>query len=278
MKWHATARPESRCFLRRLGVTVARRLLVARIMRSRRPGLRAFGGQRAWRSFRVLVTLGGSLGPFGSAACSPNDGTSCTAAGGTCVLGSVACAKQAAASAQDCNTNPPNPGGAFCCLERPDSGSFSDDVGPTPAPDGSSSDAAVDTDACSPVLASNYDQSCDADTQCVGVGEVPQCPAGACNGCLTQAVNQGAVAEYMAALSRALASVGTGEACNCPCEALAICRSGKCEYGFCGPPSTDTLPACADAGGQCSYSANSTCNAMGPPDSCAYSDEVCCTR
>jgi hypothetical protein len=26
----------------------------------------------------------------------------------------------------------------------------------------------------------------------------------------------------------------------------------------------------------CAYSANTTCNGMGPPDACAYSDEFCC--
>jgi hypothetical protein len=140
----------------------------------------------------------------------------------------------------------------------------------------SGGDAQLDAGACNPVLASDYDQSCDADTDCVGVGEVPQCPASACDGCLTQAVNKSAAAQYMAALSRAFASEPTGEACACPCEALAICRGRRCEYGFCGPAGTDTLPACADAGGRCSYTANTTCNTPGPPNSCAYADETCC--
>src|SRR5450755_349598 len=42
---------------------------------------------------------------------------SCGAAGGTCILGPPTnCAKQAPASAQDCNTSL-NPGGALCCLQ-----------------------------------------------------------------------------------------------------------------------------------------------------------------
>jgi hypothetical protein len=45
--------------------------------------------------------------------------SSCASAGGTCVLGDVQCATEAPQSAQDCNTNPPNPGGAFCCLDVP---------------------------------------------------------------------------------------------------------------------------------------------------------------
>jgi hypothetical protein len=45
---------------------------------------------------------------------------------------------------------------------------------------------------------------------------------------------------------------------------------------LCSPPLTDTLSACTNLGGKCMYSANTTCNGMGPPGSCAYSDEVCC--
>jgi len=41
----------------------------------------------------------------------------CAAAGGTCVLGNVACKTEAATSAQDCNPDL-NPGGAFCCLDE----------------------------------------------------------------------------------------------------------------------------------------------------------------
>jgi hypothetical protein len=138
--------------------------------------------------------------------------------------------------------------------------------------------ATLDATPCSPVLPSNYDQSCDADTDCVGVGEVPQCPAAACDGCMTEAINKTVLAQYLADLSRAFASEPPGEACNCPCGGVAVCRGGTCQEGYCAPPSTDTLPACADAGGICAYTANTTCGAMGPPDSCAYSDEFCCTN
>jgi hypothetical protein len=86
------------------------------------------------------------------------------------------------------------------------------------------------------------------------------------------------MAQYTSALSAALASAPSGSGCNCPCEGGAICRAGKCQAAFCAPPRSDTLPACADAGGACMYSANSVCAAMGPPDACAYSDEVCCTH
>jgi hypothetical protein len=177
---------------------------------------------------------------------------------------------------------PPNPGGGFCCLEVEDGGmSSANDGGATSVPDGSPSDAAIGSDAppCSPVLASDYDQSCMVDTDCVAVGEVPSCPAFACDGCTTVAINKSAMAQYMTALDRAFASEQSGTGCGCPCESGAVCRSGKCQAAFCGPPAADTLPACAnagDAGGMCAYSANTTCSGTGPADACAYSDEFCC--
>lgn len=138
--------------------------------------------------------------------------------------------------------------------------------------------AACRGDECAVVLASDYDQSCAVDSDCVAVGEVASCPAEACDSCTTAAVNKSAAATYTTAFQRALASAPTGPACGCPCESGAVCRGGTCQAAYCAPPSSDTGPACADAGGICMYSANTTCNGEGPPDACAYSDEVCCLR
>jgi hypothetical protein len=128
---------------------------------------------------------------------------------------------------------------------------------------------------CTPVLASDYDQSCDADTDCVGVGQVPSCPAFAGYDCPTEAVNKQVATQYNAGFSQAFASRGPGGS-TCPCVSGAVCRSGICHAAYCGPPPADTLPACADAGGRCYYRANTRCNGMGPPDACAYADEFCC--
>ena len=130
---------------------------------------------------------------------------------------------------------------------------------------------------CHVVLASDYDQSCVVDSDCVAVGQVNSCPANACSGCgPTAAINKSALASYQPALSSALASASDGT-CACPNECgIAVCRNGKCQDS-CIPPATDTLPACADAGGTCQYAAGPTdCSKPGPPDTCAYSDEVCC--
>ncbi len=131
------------------------------------------------------------------------------------------------------------------------------------------------TTACTPVVAADYDQSCTVDSDCVAVGEIAQC-SGACPGCTTEAVRKSVAAKYQAALSAAVASLPGPSGCNCACESGAICRAGKCQAAFCGPDRADTLPACANVGGMCAYSANTTCAGVGPAGSCAFSDEFCC--
>jgi hypothetical protein len=73
----------------------------------------------------VMVLLGGATVfacSSSSSSGSSGTGSACTSAGGTCVLGGTFCAKEGASSAQDCETNPPNPGGAYCCLQLTDGG------------------------------------------------------------------------------------------------------------------------------------------------------------
>jgi hypothetical protein len=134
--------------------------------------------------------------------------------------------------------------------------------------------ANIDAPRCSPVLASDYDQSCAVDTDCVTVGEVPSCPAFACDGCGTEAINKNVMAQYMTAFSQAFASKAPGTGCGCGGGQGPCCRSGKCTATC--VLSTDALPACADAGGMCLLSHGATCGTNGPPDACAYSDEMCC--
>jgi hypothetical protein len=133
---------------------------------------------------------------------------------------------------------------------------------------------ACQSDECHRVLASDYDQSCKVDSDCVLVGEVSKCPATACDGCGTQAINKSDQTRYQAAFAQA-AATATGE-CFCPCEGLAVCRAGKCQSGDCAPPPEDTRASCGNAGGRCDYKANTTCDSMNVPDGCAYNDEMCC--
>jgi hypothetical protein len=132
----------------------------------------------------------------------------------------------------------------------------------------------TDSSSCAIVLASQYDQCCAVDSDCVAVGEVASCQGFICPNCPAGAINKGAEARYNAAFERAVPLGGSGS-CPCPCASGAICRNGKCQVASCGAPAGDALPACADAGGSCFYS-GITCGVAGPPDSCAYSDEVCC--
>jgi hypothetical protein len=127
---------------------------------------------------------------------------------------------------------------------------------------------------CATIVASDYDQSCAVDTDCVEVSEVISCPPPPCVLCTISAINKSAAAQYNAIFASNFYA-SSGPACSCPCEGPAICRGGKCQAGSCGPNRADTLPACADAGGECLYAAGTTCN-LGPPDACAFSDEICC--
>lgn len=130
---------------------------------------------------------------------------------------------------------------------------------------------------CTIILASDYDQSCVADEDCVSVGQQPECPIADCRGCTAGGINKSVMTEYMTALSKAIMREPTNAICNCPCETdFALCRGGKCQAAGCGPPPLDTLPACANAGGLCAYRANTTCGGASTLDGCAYSDEMCC--
>jgi hypothetical protein len=148
---------------------------------------------------------------------------------------------------------------------------------------GASNDSSVSSDvagqeaaACSVVLAADYDVSCIADSDCVLTGQVPKCPASACDGCATQSLNKVDVARYQLAYLPAIASAPAGQTCNCPCQGIAVCRGGKCQNGGCAPPAVDTLPACVTAGGQCAFMARAKCSSMVSGANCAYADEVCC--
>jgi hypothetical protein len=146
-----------------------------------------------------------------------------------------------------------------------------------------SSDTGSPADAGSCMIsASNYDQSCNVDTDCREVSPGDYCsPICRCGGA---AIHAKALAQFNEDVSKtplgsgALGSVG----CYCPFQEGPCCRRGTCvgERGACSAP-TDTLPACSDAGGTCVFQGSAPvsglCAEPGPPDACAYSDEICCT-
>ncbi len=125
------------------------------------------------------------------------------------------------------------------------------------------------------IKASNYDQSCSSDSDCAQVAEGDFCVPGAAV-CPTATINKGALPQYQADVAKTQAAVCEALA-GCPAFGGPCCRNGTCQTGTgCSAP-TDTLAACADAGGSCSPFVTA-CGSMGagPPDSCAYSDEMCC--
>ncbi len=139
------------------------------------------------------------------------------------------------------------------------------------------SDAAIESPACM-ISASNYDQSCTADSDCTLVSQGNYCDGKSCQ-CLNGAVNAGAVPRYAADIGKTPVGSGAVVALVCPCipPIGPCCRSGACTTD-CWSPS-DTLPACADAGGLCSepgISCGGMNGARDVPNSCAFPDEMCC--
>jgi hypothetical protein len=139
---------------------------------------------------------------------------------------------------------------------------------------GGQTSADTDAGACM-IVASNYDLSCTSDSDCAGIIEgnfcESQCLCGA-----NSAISVAAMAQYDADFAKTPIGTGAVKTLDCGCietgpPSYLSCRGGKCEF-YSVPPS-DTLAACADAGGTCQM--GRACY-NGPPNSCAYPDEVCC--
>ena len=132
--------------------------------------------------------------------------------------------------------------------QLPDGGAAGSNTGGSSGSAGASGGStSSDPGACIVVLASDYDQSCVVDTDCVAVNEVRRCPITDCSGCLRKGVNKGAMAQYTAALSQDVSLEPPGVVCHCPCEGPTVCREGKCLAASCIPPPADTRAACANA-------------------------------
>jgi hypothetical protein len=132
-------------------------------------------------------------------------------------------------------------------------------------------------DACAdgserPILASTYNQSCTTDMDCIAVSEGNACSL--ISPCPNAAINKGALAQYQSDIAQTPCYALAG----CPLEFGPCCRHGSCQMNACYS-AVDTLPACADAGGACApFVAQCGSKGAGPPDSCAYPDEMCCLQ
>ena len=94
-----------------------------------------------------------------------------------------------------------------------------------------SSDLITCTDAnIENIQASNYDQSCKVDSDCVGVAE-----GNACFPCVIQcqsggAINRNALSRYQSDISKTVGARETAglTPCGCPATFAPCCRSGTC--------------------------------------------------
>lgn len=132
-----------------------------------------------------------------------------------------------------------------------------------------------------PILASNYDQSCTVDADCMSVWLGYYC-APSCE-CVNAAIRASAGPQYIADTTASIGDSGIPLCGVCPLERPPCRRQGICQgFGDCYS-AYDTLAACAGAGGECVYAATPAVLAgdgirsydAGPPNSCAHADETC---
>jgi hypothetical protein len=183
----------------------------------------------------------------------------CTAAGGECVLPTALCAKK---GPQDCNPES-KPGGGYCCLVPIDqaaggapgaascaaAGGHCVAAGAGPCtlvggPHDCSPDAPGGSFCCGPVFdggsckgtvrASDYDQSCSADTDCVAISANDSCRL--CGlGCTNDAIRVSALARYQSDIAQTTAVLsGRRLACagDCVVNPPPCCIGGKCQVGL----------------------------------------------
>lgn len=180
---------------------------------------------------------GGADAGAGDVAVDTSGPAACVAAGGQCVLGGASCSSR---GPQDCNPDR-NPGGAFCCLS-----------GLCPA---------------APVQATNYDQTCTVDSDCVSVAEGNPCmPCGF--GCPSGAtINVGALTKYRSDIANTPAVLSAADG---GCLSTCGTASGRSDYGpFCCAGMCHVGGPClpADAGAEASIDAGPDAAA----DACAPS-------
>jgi|HubBroStandDraft_2_1064218.scaffolds.fasta_scaffold17668_3 hypothetical protein len=162
----------------------------------------------------VCSLIGCTTASNEGAADAASPASACVAAGGLC--GVSACSTL---GPQSCGV-----AGETCCL---------DSLGAACAAEAGSA----------PIVASSYDQSCQTDSDCVGIGVGDPCyPCGVvCPG--AAAINASSLAQYMADVLRSPAGKGDF-VCNCP---LYSPSSVCCNAGTCAPSCLDLVDAGTDA-------------------------------
>ncbi len=98
------------------------------------------------------------------------------------------------------------------------------------------------------IQASNYDQSCQADSDCIAVGEGNACYPCAID-CTSAAINKSAEAHYKEDVAKTPAGVAqTGTICGCPAEFYPCCRGGTCHADLQCQNPLPVTDAAADTG------------------------------
>ncbi len=231
-----------------------------------------------------------SAGACGGDIDNPSGPAACAAAGGTCLIGPPSNCKSGNIGAQNCDPSG-DPAGGVCCLPGEGAGKDASVVTAVTACAtsqdcsglffSSSSPAcctdhvcAVDmpddcTDANVQLIeASNYDQTCTADSDCVAVGEGNFCYAGSLNCQNSAAINKRSYAQYQADVAKT-----RGAGCYAPGSCGEVfgpcCQSGACQMGS-QCPSDVVLPgdAAVDARGDAGTDAADACPFTGCIASC----------
>ncbi len=140
-------------------------------------------------------------------------------------------------------------GGAGCGSTSPNPGAAD---GSVIGEDGAPTETAACTDANVQLIqASNYDQSCTTNSDCIAVGEGNACYP--CEiACPSAAINASAKGKYLSDVAKTSAGDLTGVDCGCPAAFNPCCRGGTCYADFqCQNPTPVGDEACAAAGGVC---------------------------
>jgi hypothetical protein len=142
------------------------------------------------------------------------------------------------------------------------------DAGKSPPALDSGRDAAIDAAIafeCDqgktfPIIASDYDQSCNVDSDCVGIGEGDGCECRVL--CQNAAIN---VADEARWREDVMQTPVSGTACHCPAATVPCCRDHLCrsDRTLCELPTDDSdagdedgPTACVAAGGRCVLGGN----------------------
>jgi hypothetical protein len=180
----------------------------------------------------------------------PQSGSACTAGGATCGYLTSA---SACGGSVDCYCE----GGAWSCgptctiLIEDASAETSADAG-----DGGSIDGTTGCEASTPFIqASNYDESCDADTDCVAISQGASCDWCALS-CTNAAINREALPQYTSDTANLLQVAYQRCPSSCGGPTSTCCVAGTCEWSHattCPYPGTSAVDAAVvvvDAGAE----------------------------